>query len=123
MPRSGEGSGIKLAWLCSRGLSDVSSPYGWVKNEVYLPKTARRHLLLHLPHTSPLCSRLSPRSQSHLIRTPLNLAGLDARRTLEDACLIHCLCNLRSLMSGLHAGALGEHVTADHPKQYYSTRP
>lgn len=60
-----EGRGTKLAWLRKHGLLDMSGPYGWVKNEVYLPRTAPRHLLLHLPRTSPLSNRY--RRQANLI--------------------------------------------------------
>lgn len=129
MPWSCEGSAMKLAWPRSHGLLDVRSPYGWVKNEDYLPKSAPRHLLLHLPYTSPLCKRYRPQASLLWLRLPrafcLNEVSLCLMHcTGEDVCaeswsIVGVIC--KNLMGGLHAHALREHVTGERVRQYYST--
>ena len=111
-----------MARLWRHGLLDTSAPYGWVRNEVYLPRTAPRHLLLHLPQTLPVTDCYGLRAT--LIRFNLLWTFLSKpcfTLSFTKGCVVNwnpCWCNLHGLIGGSHTPVLW--VTKAGMWQYYS---
>lgn len=63
MPAAEGSEGGKLAEQAGLGLLDLSRPYGWVKNEVYLPRMAPSKTTsichTHAVHLSGFCHLLA----------------------------------------------------------------